>query len=312
MSEEPVLRPEEVAGVLSKDGEPATKPSASGPQPYSLREPVAIPASAEAEATRTLARIVAAFNDVLRGESAGQVEIGLDGLQQHRAEVALSALPAPIWVCSLVRPGGGGVSLALHPVVALALVDLVLGGAGEIPEEGREATPLEARVATKIVASAAKPIAEVLGVEPKPLELRIGEVPPEVAAAGETVGVGLLRLKIGEGDHSSLLLVTASLLLPSTRRTVADEVRAPGPLAPRLDAVGLETRLVLRAGRVSAGDLVALREGQVLRLDAPEDAGFDLRVSGCTVAHGSIARRDGGTSFTVQQRVGVAEERRER
>jgi len=302
MSEEPVLRPEEIAGVLSGTPDDPTldagSPADSGPQVYSLKEPVAIPASAERTARQTLERIAAALGAVLRAEADAGIELTVDGLQQQRTEAALSVLPPPAWVVSLARPGGGGLALALHPAVALALVDLALGGQGRPGESGREPTELENRVLSRLIGSAAEPIAGVLGESVRAATLDVGAVPSNVATGGETVGVGLLRFKIGEEDHASLLLVTAALLLPS-RSPSAGEPRPPGPLASRLERVALDVRPVLRAGRVGMRDLVELERGKVLRLDAAEDTLFDLRVADHNVIRGRIVRQDERSVFAI-------------
>ena len=309
MSDEPILRPEEVAGVLGGDASQGAAPiesAADGPQPYSLREPVAIPPSAEADARQTLERIVAAFAEVFRSEAKGGIELTLDGMQQQRTSAALSVLPPPAWVVSLARSDGGGVALALNPAVGLALVDLALGGTGSSPEAVREPTPLEGRVLSRLIGAAAKRLEEIVGEPLRPRRLEVGKLPGVVAAAGETVGVGLLRLKICETDYTSLMLVTASLLLPARRKTIA-QPRPPGPMARRLRAVPVEVRPVLRAGRVGIRDLMTLGSGKVLRLDSPANARFELRVFGTTVEHGSIVREDDRSVFTVDGAVDAAD-----
>lgn len=306
MSDEPVLSPEEVAGVLADptEGGQASPTPREGPLPYSLREPVAIPPSAEKHATQAMRKLVAAFAGVLPAGPETEVQLELDGLQQQRPESALSTLPSPAWVFSITRAGGGGVALALHPAVGLALVDLILGGSGELPESGREPTPLEARVLIRLVESAAEKLTDVLGaLADEPVSFSAGSLAPALAVRGETVGVGLLRIGLGEANHSSLLLASASLLLPE-RRVAKAKIRPPGPLSVPLDRIELEIRPVLLAGRICLNDVLALEPGKVLCLDAPEHAGLELRVGGRKIADGRILREPDRVVFAVERKIG--------
>jgi flagellar motor switch protein FliM len=303
MKDEPILRPEEIAGVLSggaEDGAAAAATNDDGPKPYSLREPVSIPPAAEAQARDNLANLVNVVNESFRAQTGAPVELGLDALQQQPAAAALAALPSPVWVASLARAGGGGLSLALPSVVALGLVDVALGGTGAFPESGREPTPLESRVVSRLLSGCAGPIAELLDEPLKPVALTAGEVPSAVASSGETVGVGLLRFAIGEASQAALLLITASMLLPTETTSSGGHV---GPLAARLERLDFPVRPVLRAGRVGFRDLTALEKGKMLRLDAAEDALLELRIFGQTIAWGRVERNDDGSVFRVEQKV---------
>jgi hypothetical protein len=307
MSEGPLLRPEEVAGVLSGMGANAPEPAAAGagpgPTPYSLREPVAIPPGAEGEAKKRMASICAALQEALRHELGEDVTLEVDGFQQQAAAAALSAIPAPAWVPSFACETGGGLALVLAPGTALALVERALGGAGGLTDAAREPTPLELRVLGKLGASAAGPLGRMFRGALAPGELGVGRVPRAVAAAGETVGVGLIRVRLGKAERSALVLVAAGLLAPPTAEARAAAIGA-GPLAPALGRVRAETRPVLRAGRVSFGELVELKQGTVLLLDAAEDSRLDLRVAGQALFRGRVARGKDGSEFRVEWRRG--------
>jgi flagellar motor switch protein FliM len=308
MSEEPLLRPEEVQGVISGvDGEAKDEAAASageGPQPYSLREPVAIPADAEERAKKAIEQLASTLEEELRRELETEVSLEAEGLQQLRAEAALSVLQSPVWIVPFRRVGSGGMALAMPAPPAMSLVELALGGPGSAPESGREPTALEARVLVKLFSPAAKRIGELLHSELSPGSVETGAVPPSVAAAGETVGVGHLRLKIGESEHSTLLLATASLLLPSSAGKQRSASSGAGPLAPRLAKVPVRVRPVLKAGRVSLGDLMQLEPGKILSLDVPETAPVELQVEGEACFIGQIVRQDDQPVFTVRRRRG--------
>jgi flagellar motor switch protein FliM len=274
---------------------------------YSLREPLAIPVERLDEARQRLQRVVALLAQSCPGEG---IDLGLDGLQQQTVAAALSVLPPPAWIAGLVRPGTGGLALALHPAVGLALVEAALGGAAGAARDAREPTALESRVLTRVLSSVADPLGALFGETLSPVACEPGVLPPALAAAGETMVVGLLRFRLGQGDHASLLLVTPSLLLPGARSPGADRARAPGPLAPQLERVPVSLRPVLRAGRLSFGDLLDLQAGKLLQLDAPEDARFELRVAGRAVALGRNVRSADRVVFSVERRSGGADRSR--
>jgi len=304
MSEEPVLRPEEVAGVLSGEADSVAQPPADGePQPYSLREPVAIPPAAEALARERLERVVAVLARRMDAEAEGGIKVALDGFHQQRAAAALSVLPGPVWVTALAAEAGGGIALALQPAVAIALMDRTLGGPGDPVEDGREPTSLEARVVSRMFGAVAGEIGSIVEAALKPLDLATDSVPERVAAAGETVGVSPLRFTIGESDHASLLLASASLLVPSATRNRRDDCPV-GPLAGRLERVAMTVRPVLPAGRVALAELIGLEAGKVLRFDTTEDTAVKLRVGETDIASGRIRREGEGTVFKVESRVG--------
>jgi len=309
MTNKPVLRPEEVQGVLS-GGECAADP---GPQPYSLREPMAIPPAALEVARATMADLVGLLSQSLSGTTP--VELGLDDLQQQTAAAALSALPPPPWIAGLARAeNNGGLALALHPSVGLALVDMALGGPGTTSDDARRPTALESRVLQRLLTSAAAPIGDLLSETLVSTNCETGRLPSVIATPGETLAVGLLRFKIGEGHHTSLLLMTASLLLPESRNTEVGSARGPGPLARTLERVPLELRPVLPAGSVSFHDMMTARAGNVLRLDVAEGACFELRAEGQPVAHGHIVRKTDRSVFTISRMLGrpSSEERSEK
>jgi len=294
MSEEPVLRPDEVQEILSDPAAPAD----DGPQPYSLREPLAIPPAALAAARETMERVVASLNETIGHEDA--IEVSLDDLQQQTVAAALTAMPPP-WTAALGREGNGGLALALHPSVGLTLVDLALGGPGTPPDDTREPTQLESAVLRRLLAAAANRVSEVLDERLVPVACGAGEIPATVVSAGETVAVGLLRFKIGEGHHTSLLLITASLLITDSQSATAPLGEGPGPLEAILEQVPLEIRPVLAAGSVSFHDVMALEVGDVLRLDVAEETGLELRAEGHAVAIGRVVRTDDRAVFKISR-----------
>ena len=302
MSQGPVLRPEEVAGILG--GAEATPAPAAGPVRYSLRDPVAIPPQAEAEGRKRLDGWAGAFHTALLHELGDEVAIGVDGLLQQRASAALTSLPPPAWLLAMAAPRGGGLALALPAALGLALVERALGGSAGKADEARNPTSLELRVMSRLTGALAAALTEATGETWSPLPPSVGSVPTAVAAPAETVAVGLLRVKVEASERAALLLVSTAILVSRERVEAPRASERVGPLTPALGRVRLAVRPVLRAGGIRLHELIDLRAGAVFVLDAAEDAPFDLRVEGQTVFTGRIARRDGAAAFNVLTRRG--------
>jgi flagellar motor switch protein FliM len=308
MSNEPLLSSEEVASVLATDqpdgatgaGEPSEHTSTA----YSLRRPVAIAPEDEPEARKRLERLAANLELALRGELQAEIILELQGFQQEQADAALATLPQPAWVLSLIKSGGGGLALALGATCGLGMVELALGGAGKTAAKGREPTPLETRVLSKLCSTLAPTVARKTGVSFGHGVFSQRRSPGELASPGQTLGIGLMKLRIAEADRSGLLLATPDLLrVPAPRKPGTQELR-PGPMARRVERVPMEVRAVLGAGRVRLSDLIALGPGDVLSLDACESSTFILRINGRDMLKGNLARQDRGLAFNVKWRRG--------
>lgn len=304
MSDGPVLRPEEIAGVLSGVDAPVGAPvpaAPPGPMPYSLREPLAIPKEAEGAARKRLEDAASAIGESLRSELGAEVVFELDAFQQQRAQAAVSAIPPPAWLLSFGLRGGGGVALVLAPSTALSLFERALGGVGASADASRCPTALEVRVMAKILPRMAASLSRAVGAELSPVGLSAGELPAQVASAGEVLGVGLLRMKLIQGERAALLLATCGLLAPAVKREAAG-ARKVGPLAAPLERVRLETRPVLDAGLVMVSELAELHPGAVIRFDVAADAALELRVRERPLFSGRVVRDGKGSAFSVSRR----------
>lgn len=301
MSPDPILRPEEVASVLAGDsGVTAEAPKASGPLPYSLREPVVLSPDAEGEALARLRAVAVAFRRHAAPWLGEELTLEAEGFQQQPAGKVLATLPPPAWVLA-VGGESGGAALVLPPAGALALVEKVLGGEGRMSDAGRGPTAIESTILTRLLPSLARAAGETFGAAFAPAGIVAGTLPAAVASPGETVAAGLLRVRSGDGDCTGFLVASAALAAP---RVESAEGTRPGSLARNLARAPFPVRAVLRAGRVTLGELSELAPGKILRLDAPEDALFDLRVSNRPIFRGRLDARPDGVSFTVARRVG--------
>jgi hypothetical protein len=137
-----------------------------------------------------------------------------------------------------------------------------------------------------------------------PAPLALGNPPDDVVAPGETVAVAILRAGLGDAERTALLLVSCGLVLPKAEpkdlRTSGPGLA--GPLVASLGRVAVAVQPVLRAGRLSLGDLTDMRSGTTVLLDAAAGVALDLRVGGEPVFTGRVAREGTGASFVVASR----------
>jgi flagellar motor switch protein FliM len=312
MSEEPLLRPEEVASVLSagetEDPEEAAAAARNGdPSSYSLREPVVIPPDAEPEARKKVENIASALQAAIRTTVNAELTVETEGFQQQRVASGLSTVPPPAWVLCFRVPERGRFALVMPPVLALGIVEMALGGAGGFPEEGRGPTPLEQRVLRRFQDSLMDPLRELSGLEAEAGEIAFGEVPLSFANGGQTVGIGLLRCTVGETDQPALLMVTAGMFADEDAETATRSFEKVGPLLQRLGKVALEVRPVLRCGRIRMKDLLEMKKDAVILFDTQEGTPLRLSVSGQEIFAGQIAREEGAPLFAVTGRRGRKE-----
>ncbi len=311
MAKEPLLSSEEVASVLSteeqNDTDAGKTPDGSaeerGSTVYSLRKPVAIAPECETSARQRLEMFANCVETVLQKDLEAEIGIEIQGFQQEQAATAVGSLPQPAWVLSFPHSEGGGISLALDPTCALSLVELALGGAGNTAASGRAPTPLEQRVLTNLCGALSGPLSKISKTSFDSGMFSTPGFPAVVAAPGQTVGIGLLKIKIAETDRNGLIMGTAGLLRdPGKPR--GDEALHIGALHRQLERVQVEARPVLRAGSVSLSDLAKLEPGAVLGLEAPEDQSLELRVEGNGLFRGHVSRGEDGPAFEVNWRRG--------
>ncbi|ANM30548.1 hypothetical protein ABI59_14630 [Acidobacteria bacterium Mor1] len=306
MSEEPLLQPEEVASVLGGDEEGSPDPSLGGGEPsmatrFSLRQPLTLTPAEEQGARQRAEKLVQSMQKALCQELDGEYEIQIEGFQQERAESALTLVPEPAWSLPMHLDSSGGMLLVLNPSLALALVEMAMGGVGNPPENGRGPTPLEVRVAERLIAGLSSRISKASDYNFSKGSVAVGKIPSAIAAPGEIVGVALLRFKLSEeAERTSVLLLTTNMLRAPKEAAGAEQ--ALGPMSGRVQELPVETRPVLPAGQVTLKELTSLKPGSILKLDRNADSELDLRVAGETLFRGNLTRGEKELSFTVDWR----------
>jgi flagellar motor switch protein FliM len=223
------------------------------------------------------------LSDLLKRE----VTVTFEGVQAVKAGEYMSALPAPACL-ELVRarPFPGQALFSIDPQLVFLMVDAFYGGPGRAAARGteRNLTPTENRFARLVVrhmvtdlASAWRPLA---ALEFEPLKQEHSAHFIDLAAAGETLLVSRFGVALPAGSGAIDFVLPAVAVEP-LRETLASTAVVhhatggtpwAGQLVKALLTAQVEVRAVLAEADISLRDLVGLKPGDVIPIDAPGEA----------------------------------------
>ena len=280
-----VITDEEVQALLDRAG-----PSKGGPaeaRPYDL--------TATPRITRgrlpTLELLLENFARQFRGHLGElvqrELQVSYEGVQPQRSADYLASLPTPACLdVARARPFTGQVLFALDPELLAVLVDAFYGGPGRAaprdPERGL--TPTEARFARLVVKQAAVDLAAafapVAKLEIEPVKQERSSHFVDLGGPAETVLVNRFRIGLGQASGSLDFVVPAAAIEPLREVLAsASAIREPtgaAPWAPTLSQTVAEARVEVRAvlaeAEISLGELVRLKPGDVVPIEAPREA----------------------------------------
>lgn len=225
----------------------------------------------------------ASLSDLIKRE----VQVTFQGVQMHKAADFLSALPLPACLdIARARPLVGQVLFAIDPGLLFLMVDAFYGGPGRAVARAADSglTPTEGRFARLVVkqatidlAAAWRPVAS-LDFELVKQERNAHFV--DICAPGETVLVNRFNIELPTGSGALDFVLPAAAVEP-LRETLASSsaVRAATGSATWVRALAagvvdseVEVRAVLAEAAISIGDLVRLKPGDLIPIDAPREA----------------------------------------
>lgn len=215
---------------------------------------------------------------------------------------------------ALVRPGERKVILALEYPVLLSLVGIALGAkAGSFQAAERKPTEIELQVAgllyRMILSDAYRSWATLMKTPLETATLEFEPAPARILAPTDPVFAS--RFELAMGDQTGELTLLAP---PDLFATVVEETEAPAP-AEKVEATSVEATLeVLLGGHVSMevwfegcevrlGDLLKLREGQIVRLDHPVERTALCTLNGLSGFTGQIVSTGQRRAFQVEDAI---------
>jgi flagellar motor switch protein FliM len=284
------LSQQEVAALLSAvhSGQvkvsPGRRPDAAQGERYNFRRPSRVSKEqirALGVLHEELAKVASAS---LSGMLRTMVDLELETVEQIAYNEYVLAIATP--TCAFVfnmEPLKGAAVLELNPHVAFLMIDRLLGGQGQGTPSPRDLTEIERAVVDRVGQRAMVDLQQawqdvgtyvfrVLNLETNPQFI-------QATSPTEVIVVATFRIRIGETTGGMTIGYPYPLLEPvigrlgTQQRWATAAAAAPRPearefLVRELTQSALGVRAFLGQARLTVRDLLALRPGQVIRVDA--------------------------------------------
>lgn len=306
MADQSDLSQEELDALLGELGEkPGAAPETVGTRaggkpgkvkPYDFRRPDRF----SKEHIRTLEMVHDSFVRFVQASLStylrSHVEVKVSSVQQMTYEEFIGTLSTPTSInIFTMEPLKGTAVLEISAELMFAMIDRVLGGPGMVPKKIRELTAIEVPVVERIVVRALDNLREawqkVAPIMPKLEQIEFNPHFVQVAAPSEIVALIAMDMKVKELSGKMHLCLPYVVLEPVVPRLLAKEWISTGQKGgPTSDSLlnlkrGLgDTTLRLNAllghAQVTVSELLALRSGDVVRLDTGIHQDLMIRVEG--------------------------------
>ncbi|MES1254031.1 MAG: flagellar motor switch protein FliM [Acidobacteriota bacterium] len=239
-------------------------------------------------------------------------ELSVVSVEQFSYSEFLTALADPTAFYALAIPPSDELgALEINPAIAFAMVDRMLGGAGQSQTLSRAMTEIEQNVIDSVV----KIMLESLGETWRPIaklsfNVRGRETRPQmlqVAAPNDIVVMVVFDMRIGEARGMMNLCMPASIVEASGaqvaqasnrhRREPSETERTW--LRENLSRVPMGVTALIES-RLSTRDLLALAPGDVVSLGVPAHQAIDLQVEGTLKFQGRLTVESGRLGVRVE------------
>lgn len=248
------------------------------------------------------------------------LEISLVAVEQRTYAEFVSRLADPTAFYALAIPPFAELgAMEIHPNVAFAMIDRMLGGGGQGLETPRALTEIEQHVVDSIVklmldglTETWKPVVElafgIRGRETRPQLLK-------VAAPNEVIIMLAFDVRLNDARGTIHLCLPEAIVEATSSQVAQAWQRHRRELTP--DERGWLTQSLERVPvalvpeivtHLPAADVAALAVGDVIALGVPTDQPVDLRVSGVPKLRGHLTVERGRLMARVEHRYGSTSE----
>ncbi len=243
------------------------------------------------------------------------VDVTLASLEQISYSEFVKSLPDPTLFASIgMRPLDGNIALELNPSLIFPMIDMILGGPGQVLSENRNLTEIELNVIEGVVklamrdlCSAWHPIMELdFFLEGKGTKPQMFQIVSPV----ETVIAVQLELRIAENSGMMNLCIPSRVLkLLRSRFDQQWNVRRQKPTANEtekmlelLKPVPISLSGEIRSSKLTVDDLLKISVGDVIELNERIGDPVLLCVGGIAKFRGRIVQRRGTKAFEISDR----------
>ena len=252
------------------------------------------------------------FSSSLSAYLRAFVEVTLASVEQMSYGEFIKILPDPTLFSSIgMRPLDGNMALELNPNLVFPMIDMLLGGPGNVLVEARNLTEIEMHIIEGVINLAMRDLKEAW----RPImELEFfmegaGTKPQmfQIVSGGETVVTIGLDIKVGENSGTMNICIPSRILKVIRSRfdqqwNIRRQRVAGSELAKILNlirAADVPVTGVLRESNLTVDDLLKITPGDVIQLNKPMSEPVLLCVGGVPKFLGHVVVRRGKRAFEI-------------
>jgi flagellar motor switch protein FliM len=258
------------------------------------------------------------FSSSLSAYLRAFVEVTLASVEQMSYGEFVKILPDPTLFSSIgMRPLDGNMALELNPNLVFPMIDMLLGGPGNVVAEPRNLTEIEMHIIEGVInlgmrdlKEAWRPIMELdfflEGAGTKPQMFQI-------VSGGETVVTVGMDIKVGDNVGTMNICIPSRML--KVIRSKFDQqwsIRRQKVAGSEADKImnlirGAEIPVsgVMRESNLTVDDLLKIMPGDVIQLNKPMSEPVLLCVAGIPKFLGHVVMRRGKRAFEIVERLAL-------
>lgn len=220
------------------------------------------------------------FATTLSGQLRTTVSVIVQSVDERGYGMLIEDADDPTWVAAMTLGAVNGLGVVNIPVpLAMMLVDRVLGGSGAGPQPERALSELESTVLSGLVRAGLNDLVTAFGplcnLQPEVVRIESQGELLKAAPQSESYVVTILSVELpetGAAPRSAAIALPLAGLEPALEafsggaRRVREVDAQPASVLDHLLETAVDVSLRFGGGTVKAQDVLALTEGQVIRL----------------------------------------------
>jgi flagellar motor switch protein FliM len=256
------------------------------------------------------------FSSSLSAYLRAFVEVTLASVEQMSYGEFVKILPDPTLFSSIgMRPLDGNMALELNPNLVFPMIDMLLGGPGNVVAEARNLTEIEMHIIEGVInlgmrdlKEAWRPIMELdfyldgAGTKPQMFQ---------IVSGGETVVTVGMDIKVGENVGTMNICIPSRMLkVIRSRFDQQWSIRRQKVAGSEADKIlnlirGAEVSIsgVMRESNLTVDDLLKILPGDVIQLNKPMSEPLLLCVAGIPKFLGHVVVRRGKRAFEIMEKL---------